>query len=739
MNKCTKGIDACNDKTHLCPITHYCECNADQTVGKCVQIANSKCQKQAESLVSCLDDNLCRYPEKIGTGQCNHDKCLNQLKSFECCLQKGYTDSFYPHAGIYCENCPYIYNYRSLAQSCTDTLDKCYDNLFCNINSGKCKLDNTGSSCQNSTQCYGGICINGKCSIKKDSGAACNVNQECWNENCQNAKCTGKSQGSSCDPSNFYGAECDQRLFCDSKTLKCIDQLAGGSECLSHIFPYFTDWRLVCDGGYYCDHVDADFEKGYCKQLYSGKEGDTCGVSETCQLGLACQNYKCTSSFSTCDQKSKFCPYGYNCKCNSDKLDGKCVQAVNTECQLEAEILVNCLDFMRCPYENKMTVGTCAHDKCNDYLRFFECCLQLNNFNESYYENAGIECNTCTSYKQFAHLGEYCSVSADVYCYPNLWCDNSDQSCKLDNTGDRCTHGSNCYGGVCVNDACSGKLAPGDSCKVDSQCLSLDCSNDVCAGKKKGATCDPISLVQECDQGLFCDSISSICIDQILPGQECISHLLPYFSDWESACTPGYICSQVDETLEKGYCTKLYSGQEGDSCSFSETCQMSLACQNYECTQLYYNCDEVSKFCPEGATCRCESQKLNGYCSYYANTKCQTEVSNYVDCQIKNKCGIIGNQINGSCSYKYCFHEFSAYQCCKQKGFETTYYLNKLISCATPTNTPTAPNDKIPDGNNNNVIMGVGISIPACIVIIVIAFLVWPKKKKSKKGDYDAL
>ncbi|KAJ6248162.1 hypothetical protein M0813_17821 [Anaeramoeba flamelloides] len=740
MNKCTKTIDACNDKTHLCPITHYCNCNADQTQGTCTQIANSACQEPAESFVNCLDDNLCKYPEQIGKGQCNYDKCLNQLNSFECCLQKGFTDSFYPHAGIDCENCPYIYNYKSIAESCTGSHDECYDNLFCNVNTGKCQLDNTGSSCQNSTQCYGGICINGICSIKKDSGSDCNVNEECWNENCQNSKCTGKTQGSSCDPSNFYGAECNQGLFCDSVTFKCIAQLQPGAECLTHITPFFTDWRLACVGGYYCDHVDDDFEKGYCKRLYSGQEGDTCGSSDTCQLGLACQNYKCTSSFSTCDQKSKFCPYGYNCECNSDKLDGKCVQVANTACQLEAEMLVDCMDYRQCPYEKKMTKGTCAHDKCNDYLRYFECCLQENNFHRSYYENTGIDCNTCASHKQFAHLGEYCNDYAELYCYPNLWCDTNDYSCKLDNTGAECTSGADCYGGVCANKVCSGKLAPGDSCKVDSQCLSLDCSNGVCAGKKKGATCDPISLeVQECDQGLFCDSITSVCIDQIKPDKECISHLLPFFSDWESACTPGYICSHVDETFEKGYCTKLYSGKEGENCGFSATCEMPLACQNYECTSVFYYCDEVTKLCPEGATCVCTSSELNGYCSYYANTDCQNEVSNYVDCQITNKCGITGHQIDGSCSYQHCFHEFSALQCCKQNSFETTYYLNKLIGCGTPTPTPTKGSDKIPDNNNNNVKLGVGIGIPLCIALIAVAFFMWPKKKKSKKGNYEAL
>ncbi|KAJ3445539.1 dd-gdca protein [Anaeramoeba flamelloides] len=741
-NKCTKNFDVCDDKTNLCPQTHYCNCNSNQTQGTCVQFSNNKCQEQADALTNCFTVNQCSYPEVKGNGQCMYDRCRNELNDYQCCLKKGYSNSYFVNSGIDCNNCYQMYTYQAFNQQCDPENEiLCYDNLWCNPNTGKCAKDNTGGKCSKGDECYGGLCVNGECSIRKDNGDSCSVNDECWNDNCQGGMCRGKTENSDCNPSNYYGSECDVGQFCDSLTNKCIPRIQPGKECLSHILPQLTDWRLVCSGGYYCDHVDQDFEKGYCKRYFSGKEGDTCGFSDTCELGLACQDNKCTSHYQKCDDVSKYCPWNSRCICNSDQIDGTCQQFANNYCQMEAEMLVDCSILNGCPYQTLTTKGSCLYEYCHSEIQYFECCLQENNYEGTFYPHSGLDCNLCPEHLEFAGVDEYCNEFRDVYCYDNLWCDYNDYKCKEDNTGGNCSYSIDCYGGVCANGICSGKLEAGDACVADTQCLTDKCTDGVCVGLPKGEKCDPTSLTLiKCEKGLFCDSITETCIEQIKPGKECYSHILPYLSEWAAVCSSGYICDNVDQNFEKGYCKRLYSGKDGDNCGFSFSCELGLACQNYECTSNFYSCDQTTKFCPEGGYCVCNDNEMAGYCAYHTNTDCQSQADEFINCQEKFGCGLLGERIEGSCTIENCFSQFSDFECCKQSGgYSRTYYLNKNVVCNTPTPTPTTGSDKIPDDNHNSIKLGVGMGIPICIALIAIAFFMWPKKKKQKKGNYEAL
>ncbi|KAJ3431167.1 dd-gdca protein [Anaeramoeba flamelloides] len=755
MNKCNPSKDVCNDKTHLCPQTHYCNCNSNQTEGTCTQISNDDCQEKAENYVNCLILNQCNYPEQIGKGQCNFDYCLEELIQFECCSQNGYDDSYFLHSGVNCNRCPFVQTYSKLGEKCDLSNENfCYDNLWCNEKTGKCEKDNTGEKCTSGTDCYSGICANNKCIIKKYNGVTCSLNEECWNNNCKSGVCTGKAINVDCDPSDSYGSECDEGLFCDSITAKCIEQLQSGSECYSHILPYFTDFSLVCQGGYYCENTDSSKSIGYCKRLFSGIEGEACGKSHTCQLGLSCQDNKCSKENSKCDLLTNNCPWGSYCECSStNTLEGTCHQHANMECQYEVEMLVDCLESNECPYEKRMAKGTCGFSKCYDELQEFECCLQENNYENFYYPHSGVDCNTCSKHYKYAEIDEDCNPFQDEHCLDNLWCDFNDYKCKKDNTGDKCSYGIDCYGGICSNSICTGKKMNGEKCTENKECFSKNCVDKNCKGLSEGAQCDPVDYDGgECDKGLFCDSVTEKCIKQIQPNEECYSHLNPYFVEINSVCTSGYICENIDETKTIGYCKKMYSGIEGDSCGTSKSCQMPFACQNFQCVSHYYTCDQTTRFCPDGSYCYCSYNEISGACVANANMDCQTQAQDLTTCIINNNCGHASSFVPGTCIYDNCFNEQSKLECCKGSDFyDNTYFLNKNIKCEytpTPTPSPSSPytptpssgSDKIPNNTNNNVKLGVGVGIPLSIALIAVAFFMWPKKNKPKrKGKYQEL
>ncbi|KAJ6250701.1 dd-gdca protein [Anaeramoeba flamelloides] len=746
-NKCNPNIDTCNDKTHLCPQTHYCNCNSNQTEGTCTQISNVNCKEKAENYVNCLIVNQCNYPEQIGKGQCNYNYCLEELIQFECCLQSGYNDSYFLHSGVNCTRCPFIQTYSKLSEPCDLSNEIfCYDNLWWNEKSGKCEKDNTGEECENGAECYRGMCYNGQCITKKYNGMTCSINEECWNDNCQSGVCTGVAIDSPCDPTDSYGSECGKGLFCDSITNKCIKQIQPGSECYSHLFPYFTDFSLACTAGYYCENTDSSQSIGYCKRLFSGIEGEACGKSDTCQLGLSCQDHKCSVEVFKCDLTINNCPWGYYCKCSTtNTFEGTCVQYANTECQYEAEMFVNCLELNQCPFEKRMTKGTCAYNECYDKLQGFECCLQENDFEDFYYPHTGVDCNTCSIHHKYAGIDEDCNPFLDQHCFDNLWCNFNDYKCKYDNTGGDCSNGLDCYGGVCSEGICTGVKMNGEKCTENKECYNKNCVDKNCKGLSEGAQCDSSYYCGECDEGLFCDSKTNKCIKQIQPNEECYSHLSPYFVEINYACTPGYICENTDRRKSIGYCKKMYSGKEGDSCGTSKSCQMPLACQNYQCVSDLLNCNQIDKLCPVEGYCYCDKTELSGVCISNANTNCQAQAQSLTTCIINNNCGRGFSFVPGTCIYDNCFHEQSKLECCKRSDIgEDTYYLNKNVWCGyiptpTPSSTPTPSNgiDKIPNNTNYNVKLGIGVAVPLSIALIAIAFFLWPKKKKVIKKDGD--
>ncbi|KAJ6237374.1 dd-gdca protein [Anaeramoeba flamelloides] len=741
--KCTKSFATCDDKEKFCPIGYYCSCNSDQNDGVCVKIANFDCQEESQVYVSCIEKSGCLYDQDLTPGTCSYKQCFEEMRQFECCKQNNFEDSYYLNKGIDCNVCSERNRYYGVGGYCDSSTNAyCYDNLWCDETNNLCRLDNTGKTCLKGNDCFGGICINSKCSIQKSNGDDCVLDNECYSGNCQANVCKGESEGLACLPDQLGGDYCDVGLYCDSIEKICKTSLKENEECVSKIKPYYMDWKTVCAPGFLCEAVDNDYQKGFCKRLYSSPTGDTCETSITCALNEACQNHRCTANFETCDLMENHCPVGYHCKCGFDEKSGVCQQFANTDCQLQASILAIAIDYYQCPYEDNPTIGTCVYEKCYDQLRSYECCLAMN-YESTYNPHIGMNCQSCQSQTIYSKQNEYCNPAFDELCYNNLWCDINSKKCTADNTEDRCISGNECYGGVCANNKCSGMKDNGESCVVNEQCFSGNCEKSICRGSKEGSDCDSEQLYgRGCDQGLYCDSITNTCTKQILAGEECISHIAPYFNEVNGVCTAGYLCNSENLNASSGHCVRLYSLSEGEACGSSKACKLGMACQNNECTDYSLSCNEISKFCPEYSQCDCSQDESNKYgvCKTFANLDCRNEQEQYIDCVISNKCSTITKTIPGTCAFKHCKKQLSNLQCCLQTGYESSFYLNRGISCNIVTPTPSNGKSSIAPASYNTIKLGVGVGVPISILLIIIGFFLWPDNNKLKnKENYQKL
>ncbi|KAJ6226516.1 hypothetical protein M0813_10734 [Anaeramoeba flamelloides] len=753
--KCTNDFTNCDQKSFFCPLGYYCNCNSNQNNGTCVQYSNDKnCQEISMEFLDCLQLHDCKFRNDMPNGVCMYENCKELADDLECCKKKTFSKTYYLNNQINCEACSEIISYVSISKSCNpEKLTYCNDNLFCNSNTGICMKDNTGSSCSNGSECYGGICSNGKCSIMKNNGEKCDSNKVCWGGLCNFGICQGKSLGQKCDPYLLGGNDCDQNLFCDSITEKCIDSIQKNEECISHLSPWFMDTAYVCQPGFYCDqNVTSPSIQGYCKRLYSGWEGMSCGSSLVCNLGLACQNNTCTSDFKNCDEHSLFCPHGWYCKCDRFFYKGHCIQTRNDDCSIESFRLNECIERKNCPHEDQLTVGTCAFSNCFDELSAFQCCRQ-SGFSSKYFPNIKIDCKSCAYSIKYNLLGQSCNVDQNNYCVSNLWCSNENK-CEKDNTGSKCSKGTECYGGICSSGKCSGMKDNGDQCSTDQECLNGNCVNNICKGKAINEECDPSTINgRDCDKGLFCDSITETCINQIEPNQQCMDHLKPYYSNYLSVCTPGYICDTEDLDYQTGTCKRFYSGNENDKCGSSETCQLAYGCQDNKCTSDFWTCDLKKKFCPVGAYCRCNNNNITGTCKFTQNKKCQNFADELIGCKIKNKCGIVPQLVPQTCDWENCFEQLKNYQCCLSEDvYQEIYYPNNGITCnrpspsaspspsLTPSVSPSLSTSAVPVKSLSNVKLGLGVGLPLALLFVALgSFLFFGKHKRKQKHDYQQL
>ncbi|KAJ3426817.1 dd-gdca protein [Anaeramoeba flamelloides] len=287
----------------------------------------------------------------------------------------------------------------------------------------------------------------------------------------------------------------------------------------------------------------------------------------------------------------------------------------------------------------------------------------------------------CGYVEEFGGVDSTCDPDNHKDCYNHLRC--VDFTCMEDNSGTKCQDDSECWGEVCANEKCSGKRNNGEICEIDNECVTGKCDGGICKTIGDDTNCSPGGDEQQCNKGKFCASSTSTCIPQIEPGKECIASLKPNFTDYENACTPGYICNPDDSDFESGKCVALFSLKEGSSCGVAAACEYGLGCSDGKCTEDVEKCDLIyENQCPFSSYCKCDTQSDYGSCVEIANDDCDDEFSDFASCLETYGCDLVHEFLPGTCAYTYCFAERRAVECCQQEDYnDDTFFQHNNINC----------------------------------------------------------
>ncbi|KAJ3424360.1 dd-gdca protein [Anaeramoeba flamelloides] len=251
-----------------------------------------------------------------------------------------------------------------------------------------------------------------------------------------------------------------------------------------------------------------------------------------------------------------------------------------------------------------------------------------------------------------------------------------------DNSGTKCQDDSECWGEICAEEICSGQRNNGEICKIDRECVSGSCKNGICLTTGDNQNCSPGGDEQQCNKGKFCASSTSTCIPHIQPGKECIAYLKPNFTDYEYACTPGYICNPDDSDFESGKCVALFSLEEGSSCGINSACEYGLGCYDGKCKEEVEKCDLIyENQCPFSSYCKCESNGDYGTCVEIANSDCSDELIDFQMCLENYQCNLVHEFLPGTCAHTNCFGERRAVECCQQEDYESKFFPHRKINC----------------------------------------------------------
>lgn len=106
-------------------------------------------------------------------------------------------------------------------------------------------------------------------------------------------------------------------------------------------------------------------------------------------------------------------------------------------------------------------------------------------------------------------------------------------------------------------------LLPYDECNKDEDCLSLLCNNRRCTGKLQAETC---KTHDDCDVGLFCESLSGQCVTQKEFDEACTSDL---------ECVNNCICN-------KNKCAFYYTFAIGSDADNPKACESGYI-ENGQC------------------------------------------------------------------------------------------------------------------------------------------------------------
>ncbi|KAJ3442076.1 dd-gdca protein [Anaeramoeba flamelloides] len=641
--------------------------------------------------------------------------------------------------------CPNIINYNQVSSSCNVTNNElCYPSTRC-YNDLYCLQDNTGRSCQQSEKCWSEICSNEICTIKKASGKYCNINEECYSGKCIDSVCKGIKENQPCNVGG-HDRQCEKGLFCASSKGVCIKQIEEEVECGSYLKPGKTDYKIACKPGLICDPSNSSYDEGFCVPLHSRPSGSSCGIADSCEYGLGCINGVCSASDQECDQiNENQCALTHYCKCNDEHSSGKCIQLSNSDCQYEASQLVDCLSINECNYGEQFGTGSCIHSFCWLQSREFQCCSQRG-FDTSYIPNIGIDCTKrhCGKNK-YVGFKEKCD-DYELLCQEGLFCKNIDPSsgsemvCITDNTGDECQNDQDCYWGHCNNEKCDGVRGVGADCDNNEQCSTGICNHSKCWGVEEGTECVPDPNNKVCGKGSFCDNIiEKKCIQQLKSGDDCTNWIDE--PNFDYTCESMHVCDViVENNTKRGICKPIRGVQKGEKCGSQQVCAPPYQCIGNLCIEKSLCNEKDNIYCPSGFNCQCQTN-YSGNCVQIANTDCQDEYQQLLQCNQKFECETNEAFVVGSCQYHNCQEENNNFQCCLQKGFSDSYYLSKLITCPKASPTPSPSVSQVKDDVKNQShkwAIGFGVAIPLCIILIITVYFFFKRHPKNRfKNELD--
>jgi hypothetical protein len=258
-----------------------------------------------------------------------------------------------------------------------------------------------------------------------------------------------------------------------------------------------------------------------------------------------------------------------------------------------------------------------------------------------------------------------------------LLCDLSGDDCGISLLADRpliCTNGTQA---TCQLQPAF--LSSGDVCSSSAQCLGNMSCNASCQGGGNGTTCDPnLDDSQDCQNGFFCDYITSTCLSRLDTNGDCST-----YDGRPNPCADGNVCSN-------GTCLEFFTIPDGGDCSQAGAsffgCEADLACDTNTETCLAVSSD-LGDDCSAGTPCNqtagfadlqcaCDPSTGTEKCfvdSALANTvsaACAALVDNVLQCFGDNLC-VTTDLWAGSCMRTYCAQEMACFLECFYGRFVT--------------------------------------------------------------------
>ncbi len=637
-DSCTSG-DACKDGLCVGGAAKACDDGNPCTVEIC-NAANGACSA-APTAAQCDDGSACTKGDHCEEGKCvgsssacdDGNPCTNDV----CDLKGGgctHSANVKPCSdGNACTK-----NDVCVDKSCWGQPTTCDDgnpctNDGCDPAKGCTSSPNT-ALCDDGNACTkGDVCSDSSCAGKTlDPAVACNDNNVCTddscgpNKGCSYAKKTGScsdgnpcSEGDKCLNGQCKGGDnscgctthaeckaqddgnaCNGTLMCDTKSGKCVADLASKPNCAASE-----------DG---CSSSVCDPSSGKCKALAS-IDGKACDDGDLCTSGDACKAGVCAAG------KDAQCDDGNVCTADSCKAKVGCVHAgTGSPCDADGNPCTvgdacsakSCTPgpLKACHDGKPCTADTCDSKtgKCvNDATKHDgdPCDADLSACTNGDACNAGV----CT---KGAILGcDDSNPCTSDSCHPIDGCKHT-VNAKPCSDGNDCTIGDNCSAGKCAAGAPKSCI-DGDKCTIDkcdgatgkcvyqpiggcsSKCTKVAdcddknaCTDDVC----ENGVCGAKANTAKCDDGNPCTTVDAC------QGGNCVGKA-------NKTCDDGNACT-IDSCELKAGCVH---NQSSGSCELDGNGCTLEVCKAGKCT------GNGNKFCDDAEPCTSDScDAANGKC-----------------------------------------------------------------------------------------------------------------------------